>query len=283
MGAHVTKFGILEGSSYVGEGTAALEQTDCFLVEGLTSTDGRAAYREACEAADLPLAWSPHPFVAGLNAVRFSAQLLGDCKARVSIGYVNTQPQFVMRGGCGLYETRTDMDRERRPVWVTNRGSAKTETTVYGDDDEQWQTGLIVAPGSESVFMFERVRPLPAFDSFNGVWPWAHSEAYTDAVNSGTFFGFPRGTVLCESVAYDNSGMAGVANRFVYEFRIRRYGWQPDVAWRNDKTDKSPGDLLKAPGFYLNEPSDPSRTDNAAYGRKIVDWHPYVDFTRLLA
>ena len=277
--ATVTQRGLIEGSSYVGEGTAPIEQTDVFLIEGIEG-DGTQAHWQATTAGGLPLAWSVHPYTPGLNAVRFVPQLLGAGKARVSVTYVNTQPQFVMRGGCGLYQTTTDMDRYKRPVWVTNRGATLNGAAVT-DDNEQWQSGTFSVAGSETVFMFERVRPLPTFAVY-GVWPQAHAEAFTGKLNATAFFGYGRGMVLCENVAYDNSGMAGVANRFTYEFRVRPVGWQPEVAWINSKTGEPLPDLQKAPQFDQNVPSDPGRTDSAAYGRKVVYWFDYVDFNALL-
>lgn len=289
MAVTVVLSGIVEGSSYEGEGNACLRQTDVFMVEGLTE-DARAAYVEACCASGLPAAWSTHPYVSGINAVQYTAKLLGKTvehgatknRALVYVTYVNSQPQFIKRGGCGLYQTTTDMDRFRNVIQVTNRGSTLGGTTVTSGT-ETWQTAQVTVSAPDRVVVIERVRATPSFDTSHGVIPEIHANDFGGKLNNATFFGYPAGHVLCESVNYDNAGFGSIANRYQYEFRFRDYGWQPEVAWTNPKTGKPPTDLLKAPNFDSNKPSDPGQT--AAYGRKVVNWFDdqTADFNLLLA
>lgn len=266
---------IMEEASVVTNGNAVMEVTEGYYVSGLDITKGPAyALFSAINATGLPTPWTAHPYIPNVNLVSYSPRFVKQDTAKVTLTYVNVQPQLIVSGGCGLITVQTDEDRNGAPILVSNQNTGATPPVAAAI--AKVQAGLHTVFKPQATIVIQRIRA----DSFyGGIDPKAQI-AFVGKTNSNTTFGYSPGTLLVENIGFNNDGFAGVAWRMQYEFRHNPKGWNNRIAWTDRETGHPGTQLVKAPGYdagTVSSASDPQ------YGRKICDDYEQVDFAPLLA
>lgn len=283
--AFVEKAYMSERASLSTAGTSVTEAVESFFVrfttQDVAETGGAGMMFRAVSAFGLPTVWSPHPNIPNLNLVSFRPTPAGNTAAYVDCVYVNVQPQRIIRGGCGLISERTDIDIDGNPIVLSNKGCVKPGTggtQTVSDAEKIVIGGHIDVFRAEGTVLIERVRPSLLFPS--GIDPAAQSADFTGTVNSTTVFGVGPRKAMCESVSFNNDGLAGVAWRMQYEFRINRRGFDRRVVFINAETGNPEYSAVKAPGF---DAGSPGFTTDVNYGRKVIRCYEERDFNILVS
>jgi len=273
----------MDGASLITNGAVYVEAIEPFMVEVHAPEEAWASHLLylATNAYGLPVVWSPHPTIPGLNALQFIPEPKGAGKIRVLVRYVNTMTQVYLRGGCALEQITTDMDVNNVPILVSNEYSPSVPAK-----DRTVQSGVVTALRARPCFVCERVVPDAAFGGINPV-QWAATYGGTVNLYAVTIRGvtFRAGELLCENFGYDSDQFAGVAWRVAVEFRGNPAGHNPEVAWIDRETGEPGSALTKDPNFD-NTTSPLARVcanaSDPRYGRKViasqraVDWSPLI-------
>lgn len=229
MAASIKKQDTHEGT-YVVEGQRILELTRVYYVTGLSSTDWQS---EAVNTVGV-WAWDSYPAPrAFMRAVGFDVEGLGKGIARVVVRYINSTAQYI-NGSSALETVETDKDRNDDPITLSNVGALKNgeelggATIASGDEEAVTRPGIISVTRPLTTFSIRRIEANSALVA-GGIDPLVLQASYVNRVNSTSFFGFPPGEVLCESINFDNDGLGDVAFNMAYEFRAKEHGWNPEA------------------------------------------------------